>query len=90
MLHNSSLVAVAGAGETSKSSPRKLKIINTKRQSIVCEFNYPTAILNILLNRKRLIAVLDNRIHIYELGTMKIIQTLEVNAITGKIERPFN
>lgn len=77
MLYNSSLVAITGAGENFKSSPRKLRIINTKRQSVVCEFNYPTTILNVLLNRKRLVTVLESKIHIYELSTMKIVQTLE-------------
>ena len=77
MLFSSSLVAIAGAGEPPTFSPRKLQIINTKRQTIVCELNFPTKVLSIAMNRKRLVVVLDTRIHIYDLSTMKIVHTIE-------------
>jgi autophagy-related protein 18 len=79
MLFSSSLVAIAGAGEPPTFSPRKLQIINTKRQTIVCELNFPTKVLSIHLNRKRLIVVLETRIHIYDLSTMKITHTIETS-----------
>lgn len=77
MLFSSSLVAIAGAGEPPSFSPRKLQIINTKRQTIVCELNFPTKVLAVHMNRKRLVVVLDEKIHIYDLSTMKIIHTIE-------------
>lgn len=77
MLFSSTLVAIAGAGEPPAFSPRKLQIINTKRQTIVCELNFPTKVLTVHMNRKRLAVVLDDRIHIYDMSTMRIIHTLE-------------
>ena len=77
MLFSSSLVAIAGAGEPPTFSPRKLQIINTKRQTVVCELNFPTKILSVHMNRKRLVVVLDSKIHLYDLSTMKIIHTIE-------------
>jgi autophagy-related protein 18 len=77
MLFSSSLVAIAGAGEPPSFSPRKLQIINTKRQTVVCELNFPTKVLAVLMNRKRLVVVLDTKLHIYDLSTMKIVHTIE-------------
>lgn len=84
MLFSSSLVAIAGAGEPPTFSPRKLQIINTKRQTVVCELNFPTKVLSVHMNRKRLVVVLETRLHIYDLSTMKIVHTIEtLNNPTG-------
>lgn len=77
MLFSSSLVALAGAGEPPSFSPRKLQIVNTKRQTVVCELSFPTKVLNILMNRKRLVVILEGKLHIYDLSTMKIIHTID-------------
>lgn len=77
MLFSSSLVAVAGAGEPPSFSPRRLHIVNTKRQTVVCELNFPSKILSVLMNRRRLVVVLDVKVHIYDLSTMKIVHTIE-------------
>lgn len=77
MLFNTSLVAIVGAGEPPSFSPRKLQIVNTKRQTVVCEVSCPTKILSVLMNRKRLVIVLDTKMIIYDLGTMKAIHTIE-------------
>ncbi|CAO3627696.1 unnamed protein product [Cunninghamella blakesleeana] len=45
MLFCTSLVALAGAGEQPTFSTRQLRIINTKRQSTICELSFPTSIL---------------------------------------------
>jgi len=59
-------------------SPRKLHVINTKRQTVVCELSFPTKILAILMNRKRLVIVLESKLHIYDLSTMKIVHTIDI------------
>ncbi|WVN86828.1 uncharacterized protein L203_102001 [Cryptococcus depauperatus CBS 7841] len=78
MLFCTSLVALVGAADTRPSnSPRKLQIVNTKRQSTICELIFPTSVLAVKMNRKRLIVVLENEIYIYDISTMKLLHTIE-------------
>ncbi|WWC73707.1 uncharacterized protein I206_107679 [Kwoniella pini CBS 10737] len=78
MLFCTSLVALVGAADTQPSnSPRKLQIVNTKRQSTICELIFPTSVLSVKMNRKRLIVVLENEIYIYDISTMKLLHTIE-------------
>ncbi|KAK8849687.1 hypothetical protein IAR55_005022 [Kwoniella newhampshirensis] len=78
MLFCTSLVALVGAADTQPSnSPRKLQIVNTKRQSTICELIFPTSVLAVKMNRKRLIVVLESEIYIYDISTMKLLHTIE-------------
>ncbi|KAJ1666537.1 autophagy protein [Coemansia sp. RSA 1813] len=77
MLFCTSLVALVGSGDQPALSPRRLQIINTKRQSIICELTFPTTILAVKLNRRRLIAVLEEQIYVYDISNMKLLHTLE-------------
>ena len=79
MLFCTSLIALVGAGEHPSFSPRKLQIINTKRQSIICELTFSTAILSVKLNRKRLIITLEEQIYIYDISNMKLLHTIETS-----------
>ncbi|WEW60939.1 autophagy protein [Emydomyces testavorans] len=72
MLFSTSLVAVI-------LSPRRLQIMNTKRQSVICELTFPTTVLAIRLNRKRLVIVLEDQIYIYDIQTMKLVYTIETS-----------
>ncbi|KAK4688540.1 autophagy-related protein 18, partial [Tremellales sp. Uapishka_1] len=78
MLFCTSLVALVGAADQQPAnSPRKLQIVNTKRQSTICELIFPTSVLAVKLNRKRLIVVLETEIYIYDISTMKLLHTIE-------------
>jgi len=92
MLFCTSLVALVGAADTQpNNSPRKLQIVNTKvsssvhngqiadaqRQSTICELIFPTSVLAVKMNRKRLIVVLESEIYIYDISTMKLLHTIE-------------
>ncbi|KAJ1992572.1 autophagy protein [Coemansia spiralis] len=77
MLFCTSLVALVGSGDQPALSPRRLQIINTKRQSIICELTFPTTILAVKLNRRRLIAVLEEQIYVYDISNMKLLHTIE-------------
>ncbi|KAG0291069.1 autophagy protein [Linnemannia gamsii] len=79
MLFCTSLVAIVGAGDQPASSPRRLQIINTKRQSTICELTFPTTILSVKLNRKRLIVVLEDQIYVYDISNMKLLHTIETS-----------
>lgn len=69
MLFSTSLVAMI-------LSPRLLRIINTKRQSTICELTFPSRVGALKLNRKRLMVVLEDVIFIYDIQTMKTLHQI--------------
>ena len=77
MLFCTSLVALVGAGEHPLYSPRRLQIVNTKRQSTICDLTFSTSILGVELNRKRLVVVLEEHLYIYDIGNMKLLHTID-------------
>ncbi|CAO1622484.1 unnamed protein product [Sympodiomycopsis kandeliae] len=80
MLFCTSLVAIVGTTDSGPSaSPRRLQIVNTKRQSTICELLFPTTILAVKLNRRRLVVVLEDEIYIYDISNMKLLHTIETS-----------
>lgn len=69
MLFSTSLVALI-------KSPRHLVITNTKRSSIICELTFPSAVLAVRLNRKRLAVVLEEEIYLYDISNMTLLYTI--------------
>ncbi|KAK2806412.1 autophagy protein [Emmonsiellopsis sp. PD_5] len=65
MLFSTSLVALI-------LSPRRLQITNTK-------LTFPTTVLAVRLNRKRLVIVLEDQIYLYDIQTMKLLYTIETS-----------
>jgi autophagy-related protein 18 len=47
------------------------------RQSTICELIFPTSVLSVKMNRKRLIVVLETEIYIYDISSMKLLDTIE-------------
>ncbi|KAF2083375.1 autophagy protein 18 [Saccharata proteae CBS 121410] len=72
MLFSTSLVALI-------QSPRLLRIRNTKRHSTICELTFPTRVLAVRLNRKRLVVVLEDQIYLYDISNMKMLHTIETS-----------
>ncbi|KAJ1982824.1 autophagy protein [Dimargaris verticillata] len=79
MLYCTSLIAVVGSGSHPSSSPRRLRLINTKRQSVICELTFPTTILAVKMNRNRLIVVLEEQIYLHDIQNMKLLHTIETS-----------
>ncbi|ORZ36742.1 WD40-repeat-containing domain protein [Catenaria anguillulae PL171] len=79
MLFTTSLIALVGAGEQPTHSPRKLQIMNTKKQSIICELPFASAVLAVHLNRRRLAVVLESSIQLYDIANMKLLYTVDLN-----------
>ncbi|KAL4073666.1 WD40-repeat-containing domain protein [Scleroderma yunnanense] len=77
MLFCTSLLALVGAADQPQSSPRKLQIVNTKRQSMICELLFPSSILAVKLNRKTLVIVLETEIYIYDISNMRLLHVIE-------------
>jgi autophagy-related protein 18 len=81
MLFSSSLIALVGSnnyeGSDPSFSPRTLHIFNTKTDQIICHLNFVTPILAVKLNKKRIIVVMETKIHIYDISTMKILHSID-------------
>lgn len=50
-----------------------------QRQSTICELLFPTSVLAVKLNRKRMVVVLEEEIYIYNVSTMKLLHTIETS-----------
>lgn len=46
---------------------------------MICELAFPTSVLSVKLNRRRLIVVLEEQIYIYDISNMKLLHTIETS-----------
>lgn len=83
MLFCTSLIAIVGIGDQPSMTPRRLKIINTKRHSTICELTFPTTILSVKLNKSRLVVLLEEQIYIYDINNMRLLHTIETSPNPG-------
>ena len=44
---------------------------------MICEILFPTSVLAVKLNRRRLVVVLEEEIYVYDIGNMKLLQSFE-------------
>ncbi|KAJ7669573.1 hypothetical protein B0H17DRAFT_949264, partial [Mycena rosella] len=71
------------------TSPRQLQIVNTKRQSTICELLFSSPILAIKLNRKTLVVVLETKIYyVYDMSSMRLLHVLETVPNPGALAAP--
>lgn len=80
MLFSSSLICLVGGGPTPAFSPRRLRLWNTQTDKMICEFKFNTAVIEVLMNKKRMIVVLMDKAYIYDLENLSNLQTLELNS----------
>lgn len=96
MLFSSSLVVIVGTGSVQGSSARSLKVINIKRDTIICEMDFNTTVLKIRMNRKRMAVFLEDRIHLYDITTMNRVHSIEctpnlqgIGALSSDADYPY-
>eukprot|EP00761_Pharyngomonas_kirbyi_P004473 gb/GECH01004478.1/.p1 GENE.gb/GECH01004478.1/~~gb/GECH01004478.1/.p1 ORF type:complete len:361 (+),score=87.83 gb/GECH01004478.1/:1-1083(+) len=77
MLYSTSLLALVGAGQQASLSPRRLQLFNSTEHKTICELNFVSTILNVHLSRKRLVVVLERKIHIFDVSAVKILITID-------------
>ncbi|CAG5898534.1 unnamed protein product [Menidia menidia] len=70
-LFSSSLVVVVSA-----TMPQRMNIYHFKKGTEICNYNYPSDILAIKLNRTRLVVCLEDSIYIHNIKDMKLLKTL--------------
>jgi len=77
MLYSSSLVALVGAGVRPGDSTRRLRLWNTQSNTAITELTFSSTVLTVRLNNARLLVVLEAQAHVFELGSMRLLHTLE-------------
>lgn len=78
MLFSTSLVAIADRSQGS-SNGKRLKIVNTKRKSTICEMSFPHEIVDVVMNRKRMCILLESdQIFVYDISCMKPLETIDL------------
>ncbi|CAI4052979.1 hypothetical protein N7582_005609 [Saccharomyces uvarum] len=78
MLFSTSLIAIADRGQ-GLNKGKKLKIVNTKRKSTICEIVFPHEIIDVVMNRKRMCVLLESdQIFIYDISCMKPLETIDL------------
>lgn len=88
MLFSTSLMAMTNGTKTNR---RKLKIMNTKRKSTICELVFPADIIDVVMNRKRLCVLLRNdQIFIYDISCMKLLDTIDLWENKTNVSLPNN
>lgn len=85
MLYKTSLLAVVALGEEPGALPRKLKIMNSKRQVTICDLIFPSTILLVRLSTNRMVVLLESQIYIYDLATMSLLHTIETSPNTNRL-----
>ena len=53
--------------------------LDLQRQSTICELTFPTTVLAVRMNRKRLVVILEDQIYLYDISNMKLLYTIETS-----------
>ncbi|XP_024540257.1 autophagy-related protein 18b isoform X1 [Selaginella moellendorffii] len=76
MFFTTSLLALVGAGKQPELSPRRLFILNTATQ-VKRAVDFVSSVLAVRWNKKRIVIVLDRKVHINELPHLNCLQILD-------------
>jgi hypothetical protein len=77
LLFTTSLLALCGTGAHDAASPRRLRVLNTRDDTPICELSFVSAVLAVAMNHEFMAAVLENRVHLYSLADMALRRTVE-------------
>jgi autophagy-related protein 18 len=50
---------------------------HSAHQQTICELNFVSSILAVKLNMKRMIVVMETKIHVYDINTLKILHSID-------------
>ena len=46
---------------------------------MICELTFPTTVLAVRMNRKRLVVILEDQVYLYDISNMKRLYTIETS-----------
>ncbi|KAF4982544.1 hypothetical protein FZEAL_1854 [Fusarium zealandicum] len=70
IIQNTKVIASPRHISGSQNSPA------SQRASVICELTFPSAVLAVRLNRKRLAVVLEEEIYLYDISNMSLLHTI--------------
>lgn len=75
-LFSTSLVAVVD----NSCAPQQnvLRIVNTSKHTTICELSYESPIIDVSMNRKRLVVVLEDKLLLYDVSCMKLLDKIDI------------
>eukprot|EP00762_Andalucia_godoyi_P005804 ANDGO_06896.mRNA.1 Autophagy-related protein 18 len=79
MLYQTSLLATVGSGSHPSLSPFKLQLYNSADHAQICELSFTSPVLGARVTQKRLVVILRTKIHIFDISTMKILRTVDID-----------
>lgn len=71
-LFSSSLICLVSLNHT-----RKLQVYHYQKDNEICTHAYPSAILSIRMNRKRVVVCLDESIHVHNIRDMRLLHMIK-------------
>jgi autophagy-related protein 18 len=79
MLFRTSLVALVGgsSSQAPDSSCRELTMWNTKQRCNICQLHFNAKIYGVKMNHRRTVVLLQQKIHIFDLKTMKSLHVVD-------------
>lgn len=79
MLFRTSLLALVGSDSqgSSSSSNRQLTMWNTKERCDICRLSFNAKIHGVKMNHRRVVALLEQKIHIFDLKTLKSLHVID-------------
>lgn len=81
----STLLTIVVPETGQKGGNKMLKIFNLKQNLKICDLTFPSGIIDLMLNRKRLVVFLElGQIYIYNLSNITLSKVLEVNIPQGE------
>jgi len=78
MLFQTSLIIISGSGDVPSFSPRQIRLIDSKTLKQHCDLSFSSAVLSIKLNRTRFVVVLENKVHVFDMKSMKMLHKLDI------------
>jgi len=77
MLFSTSLFALVGNGDSPENSTRRLRLYNASSKSQICELNFKDSVLNVKMSKQRMVAVLPDKIHIFDMSGLTLLHCLD-------------
>lgn len=85
----STLLTIVVPESGAEGGNRVLKVYNLKQNLKICELTFPLHIVDLMLNRKRLLVFLEvGQIFIYDLSSVRLIKVLEINSFVRRDDAP--
>jgi len=77
MLFRTSLLALVGCSSARAPSARRLTMWNTKERCELCQLHFAARIHGVRMNHRRLAVLLRQKLHIFDLRTMRSLHVLD-------------